>query len=201
MSFKIESGTGNGQELGIDKNKRALTKSHSLNSKEYSSDAGWRFNSGSGLITLTSAAESAVYYFKNNEDYDFVITNVFASAGASTSGTTTFAILKVYFSPTGGTLISNAVAAPSPNNFKIGSANELTATVYKGVTGDTATGGTSSILRFFQIQGETNIPADGIIVPKGQSIAISLTPPASNASLPIVVGISGYVNRPIVSGD
>lgn len=198
MGFSIKSGDS-GEVANVDKLKRLQVKAQAESSKEYAGRKGYRFNASSGELTLTDATEQGAFYIKNNENYDFIITNIFLHTGSSTGGTGSGS-LKVYISPTTGTLISNATAGSSAN-FLIGSANQLNANIYKGL--GTITNGSVGILQYFNpaLSSEKNIAVDGIVLPKGATLAISVTAPTSNTSLKIVTGISGWLQVPEVSGQ
>jgi hypothetical protein len=74
--------------------------------------------------------------------------------------------------------------------------------VYKGVEGDTITGGT-----LFAASGRDVFDAPVVFdaapikLSKGNSIAISYTPPTSNTSQTVIVAATIFVETATVSGD
>lgn len=199
MSFKILSGTGTGKEACVDNTNRVCVRSISESESDESSVQGQRYNINTGDITLTSANESAVLYFKNNEDYEFVINTIIYNIDDSTGGTAAVTV-DVYFKTTGGTIVSGATDVDMNVNLNLASANTLTADAYKGAEGNTQIGGVQAVSSLIQPGGRAAVSLGKVIIPKGQSIAITMTPPSGNTSIKVQAALSGYVATPSVLG-
>lgn len=193
MSEQILDGKGTGNKAQVcDKNRLqtfAISESLSIDAAQN----GENFNINTGAITLTSASESAVLYLKNNEDKDFVIEDVIVILGASTGGTGDLTI-ELIRNPTTGTIISGATDVDVIGNRNFGSSKTLTSDVFKGAEANTLTNGTlfadttrssaSTVVHF---------DADVIVLPKGTSIGVNVTPQPSNTSMSVKVAIIGYL--------
>ena len=199
MGFTILGGNGKGNEAAVDDNHRLCGNNLTEDLGSHASNSGSRYNINSGIVTLTNAAESAVLYFKNNEDSDYIINAVIYNLGASASGTGE-AVVDVFFNTTGGTIVSTALAADMVVNQNLGSSNSLTADIYKGAQGNTQTGGVQAISSLISAGSRAALSLGKIIVPKGKSISVTVTPPTSNTSMAIQVALSGYLATPTVTG-
>jgi len=199
MSFRIVSGKGNGKEATVDDTGRLVTRAITQSESDIATDEQQRYNINTGNITLTSATASAVLYFKNNENYDFEINSFIYAFGPSTGGTGA-ALVDVIFKPTAGTIVSGASAVAVNQNLNLGSANVLSALVYKGAEGNTITDGVTGISSLLSVSSRSVIALGKLVIPKGQSVAVRVTPPTGNTSLILQVAISGYVATPAVFG-
>lgn len=199
MGFSIKSGSGNGKSAEVDNSLRLRCRSIIEEELGHATELGYRYNINTGTITLTSANASAVFYFKNNEDYDFVIESFIYNIDDSTGGTAAVK-MDVYVKNTGGTIISGASDTAINVNLNIGSPNTLVSLAYKGAEANTLTGGTYAISSLIQPGTRAAIPLGKLIIPKGGNVGVIATPPASNTSLPLQVAISGYIAHPDVLG-
>lgn len=192
MSTSIKDGN-NGYIAQVDAQYRIRTFATTEAEETYESFNGNSYNINTGAITLTSANESSVLYIKNNESFPLVISKLFYLIGNSTGGTGDMDITVVR-NPTGGTLISNAVAVDINQNRNFGSSNTLDVLAYKGVEGDTCTGGNDIIFSIFN-QSATRAALDvgTIIIPKGSSIAVQVDPGASNTSLRVAIAAQVFL--------
>ena len=131
----IEDGKGNGNIAEVKDNQKLATESVSIPRKAYIADANelsFMFSTG-GFITLTSG-ESAIMYIQYTGNGHLHIDTI------RTCGTGVQK-WKMYKQSTGGTIVSNAVAAATSNT-NLSSSNQPSSTVYKGAQGYTQTGGT-----------------------------------------------------------
>jgi hypothetical protein len=155
---------------------------------------GKAYNINTGELTLTSANESGVLYFKNNEDNEYIVTGIAVGLGPSTGGASTdIPMVKIIRNPTAGTVISDATDVDINSNRNYGSAETLTADVYKGGEGKTLTGGVDHIL-FYQTANGRLFATITEIIPKGSTLGISITPQASNTSMTCYAAIIGFLN-------
>ena len=193
MAEQILDGTGKGYRMKVDSNNRAQVFAISEGLSIDAAKSGENYNINTGAVTLTSANESAVLYLKNNEDKTFVIEDIIVILGASTGGTGDLTV-EVIRNPTLGTIISGASDVDVIGNRNFGSSRLLTADVYKGAEGNTMTDGTvfsdttrstaSTIVHF---------DADVIVLPKGTSIGVNITPQTSNTSMSVKIAVVGYL--------
>ena len=180
--MKIEDGTGNGNEVKVDDENRMHVHSFGVDIDTASALQGDAFDICSGLITLTSANESALLYIKNNENDDLILSLQFVNLNASTNGVGESTV-KYYINPTGGTIVSGASDAGVINR-KIGDANTLTADVFKGAEANTLTGGSN--IEFPSTGFASSSP---FVLPKGATLGIAIIPPTSNTSMVAAVGL------------
>ena len=188
----IEDGAS-GRTARVNSDNTLATHSINITEAEHASDLGQSYNVNSGLITLTSAAESGVLYFKSNENINVHIDSFIIILGPSTGGSATDTTqVRVYSDPTAGTLISGAVNADTVQNRNVGSSATLDALTYKGATGNTITDGTI-LLESLVSPGSRAVFNIDITVPKGKAIAISYEPNDSNTSMKVMAAFACHI--------
>lgn len=148
------------------------------------------YNVNTGTISLTSGNKSALLYLKNNEDQDLVVDAIIYLIGTNTGGSGD-ALIQVERNPTGGTIVSGA-SAQAPVNRNFGSARTLDSDSYKGAEGNTLTGGTVVVESIFPSTGRYVIAQAGIILQKGNSIGVTVTPPSSTTAQDYQIALSMY---------
>ena len=194
MAYKIEDNTGSCNGLKVDALNRAYVNAVDQTQADFYVRSGHSYNTNTGTINLTNGSESGILYMLNNEDEDIVIPSFIYLLGNSTGGTSTEDIeVKIYKNPTGGTLISGGTDFV-PVNRDFGSANTLGATVKKGAQGSTITGGTVALDSLFPSSGRQVVAVETIL-PKGASVAISVTPRSTNSSMNVQIAIAAYLNK------
>ena len=195
MSVVRIGGSTGGNIVKVDTSQRLHTLAVTVTEDERASVAGDAYNINTGVITLTSANESGVFYFKNNEDRDFDTTALVFAFGASASGSGEIQIM-VEKNPTGGTVVSDASAVAINSNRNFGSSKTLTADVFKGAEGKTFTGADEDHIMVFA-NASTRFQFDIVdTLTKGDSMGILVTPPASNTSMKMYVALLGHLNAP-----
>jgi hypothetical protein len=190
MSEQIIDGTGTGKKVRVDNANRLHT--HSVNETliEYAASQGDSYNINTGTINLTSATESALLYFKNNGNNDVHIASVGYLIGNSTGGTGDLQT-KVIKNPTTGTIISGAVNVGINSNKNAGSSKVMDIDAFKGAEGNTFTDGTDFYYSLLSGAAKTYVIATGtVVLPKGSSIGVSVTPQASNTSMDVQIFMS-----------
>lgn len=147
---------------------------------------GDSYNANTGTITLTTANKSAVFYFKNNGNDEYVIDTLFYLIGNSTGGTGDM-IITVLRNPTAGTIVSGAVDMEMAGvNRNFGSNKTIDGDLYKGAEGNTFTDGSKIIESIFnQSPTRAALNVGAIVLPQGSSIGIEITPAAGNTSLDV----------------
>lgn len=193
--FIVTDGTGsNGANAKVNANNRLYTSSLSTTSPEAAADRGESYHVITGLITLTSANESGVFYLKNNNSIPFRVKSVIGGFGLSTGGAAgDTAVVELLRNPTAGTVVDDATAASIRCNRNFGSSALIqdNALVYKGAEAKTFTDGVSHFLIHAPTANNFEILVDEVL-PLGKSIGVNVTPPASNSSLSSYVGLIGH---------
>ena len=194
MGFEITDGGGKGYSAEVDSENRLRVFSIAEPEVYNASSLGNSYNFNTGVINLTSASKSAVFYIKNNGDSDLIITQLFYLIGNSTAGTGDV-LITVLRNPTTGTIISNAVAMEMDGvNRNFGSSKSLTTDSYKGAEASTFTNGVKIIESIIdQSPTRVSIEVGGLVIPKGSSIGIDITPATSNSSLDVEFAASVYI--------
>ena len=190
MAEQIIDGTGTGRKAKVDAANRLHTHSVTENLIEYAASQGDSYNINTGTIALTSANESSLLYLKNNSDYEIHIASIGYLMGNSTSGTGDV-LTEVLRNPTLGTVVSDAVNASIIQNKNVGNSKELTADIFKGGEGKTFTDGTPFYYSLLAGSARGYVIATGtVVIPKGGSIGIKLTPQTSNSAMNVQVFMS-----------
>lgn len=185
MTFILQDGRS-GRTATVDSNNRLTTFSSVQGEETTEAINGNTYIATTSFISLTSANESGLLYFKNTDTVPWIMSRIFINTG--TSNGTGHWIFKAKKSTTSGTLISGG-SALTPQNLNFGSARELTATVLEGVEGSTTTDGTTVI--------ETLVPSDEtrlliannpLVIEPASTGVFAITPPVSNTSWTIQLG-------------
>lgn len=202
MSNTIEDGTGKGFYAKVDEANRIFTRSVNENEFEHAVRNERSFNVNTEFITISTAGENALLYLKNNGDSDIVLTGWFIGT-ADSAGTATGVgpLVKVYFNPTGGTLISDANPVTLVNR-QAGSNETFDVTAYKASgTGKTITGAISTPV-LFQTQPSAGRVFGNIYlaIKKGSSAAVTYDL-GGLTSIQIYTGFQAYVPESFNFGE
>ena len=193
----INDGAGTGAQARVDNLNRLHTDTKSTSILEYSALKGDAYNFNTGSMTLTTAGESAVGYFQYLDDAPFVIEEILFVIGGTTGGSGE-GTAKIYRNPTGGTIVSGAVPIEVAANRDFSSSKQPVANMYKGAEGNTIIGGTVFTSTSRSSFG-TVITFDGgpIVLRKGNTLAVSWTPPTGNTSQTVKVAATGFTDRSV----
>lgn len=183
MGFEITDGTGKGLSAGVDLNNRLLTNSISETVFQFAAESGDAYFIGTPLINLTNASPSAIFYCENNEDESLILGTFFLTAESTTGGSPNMFRVTWYKNPTSISSGTNTVGL----NQNFGSSNELNASIQYGVQGSTVTGGGVAAILSFPI-GQFNQFDANLVLEKGSSFALVVTPPAGNTSMNVQFG-------------
>jgi len=197
--FSIKNGA-NGNVAKVDSNLRVHTAGVNEELRDHACDSSiaQKYNINTGDITLTDANKTTVLYIKNTGDDDLVITALIYNLGATASGTGDV-VIDVIRNPLTGDIISNtndcAVGPGVSANQNFGSTNTLTGLFYKGATteGVLSDGALTITTRSPSATGRIVIALGAVIIPKGASMGVEYTPPASNTSQIVQFAASCYV--------
>lgn len=192
MSNIIKDGTGEGFTAKVNSENRLFVNAIQISDTSAKAQEGDAYLV-STVINLTSTGESGLFYIKNNEPRDVILTSlgvvVSLATGSAAGSTSSVRLIK---DPTGGTLISAANNAPIANR-NLGSSNTLTANIYEGVQGSTVTGGTDIFVGFL---GHPSgfAQTSSLVLPKGSALALAITPPADTTALSIGIGVTAHLD-------
>lgn len=195
MGTILENGVGDGNKALIDPNNQLHVFSQTRTTTQQATSIGNSYNINTGNIGLTSTTASGVLYFKNEEspvngESSFVVDSI--AIGIDNAGTTaSMANIVVVRNPTGGTLISGASDVEMNQNRNFGSSNSLDSVVYKGVEGNTVTGG-QDIALFYQASGSRGVYSVDFEMPKGSSIAITIDTQTTSGTTNVYAELIGH---------
>jgi hypothetical protein len=193
----------NGNGAKVDDNHRLHTESVNRTVLTEAVFKGEAFNFNTGSMTLTTAGESAIGYLGYEGDYPFVITEIIFIIGAATGTLSGNGVAKIFRNPTTGTIITNADPVEIASNRDFSSSTAVTGDTFKGAEGYTISGGTTfaDTSRSSSFTGTINFDAAPIILRKGNTLALSWTPPTGNTSQDIKVAATGYISGSDVFAD
>ena len=178
----LDDGTGSGSRAKVDSNNRLYTNAISRAEVEQSILIGNGYNINTGLVSITNAGvDNAVWYFKNDGSLDVILFEILIILGTSTGGVGD-GTLKVFRNPTGGTIISGALAVEANVNRNFASSNILDATTYKGATASTLTGGDTFGSTNRSGTAVINFSSTPIVLKTGNSIGITWSAATSNTA-------------------
>ena len=142
------------------------------------------FNLNTGVIGSLATADSAVLYYKHNEDIPIVIDTVVV--GLTDADTNNPHVIKIIRNPKNGTIVSGASAGDISQNRNFDSGLTLVnSTFYKGADGNTFTDGDDYILSYAGENGRSVLPISTVLR-RGNSFGVTITPSLATGT------ISGY---------
>ena len=201
MAQEILDGTGNGKRAGVDVDHRLLVNSVSRTQDEQAALLGLAYNLSTGTVNLTTDGASCVAYIEYTDGHPFVVKEIIIIPSESTGGVGN-ASMQILRNPTAGTIVTNAVPFTAVNNRDFSSSNDLNddANIFKGVEGDTLTGGSTFA---FTTRDNFEIPitfdAANIVLRKGNSLGVCITPPTGNTAQSWVVAIVGFIETATIT--
>jgi hypothetical protein len=177
----IEDGTGGGFRARVSSQNRLSVDANSMDMITVASLGSAAFAGNTGLMTLTSASESALFNLKNNDDNNLVLGALTIHATASTGGSG-LARFRFWKNISGGTIISNATPMDARFNLNLGSSVTLAADIFKGGEGVTQTGGVTLGDAILTLPTRTTLVTGGVVLPRGASYGVTVVPPTGNTS-------------------
>lgn len=188
MEIMIKNGN-TGDIAKVDERKRLYVNAVGFTGTQSATTDGRSFNINTGWITITQ--ESAIMYFKNDEDTDFVIDAI--ALGVKDGDTSDIGSLYVVRNPQNGNIISNAVAVDMLQNRNFGSSAVLknTTFAYKGADGNTFTDGMDIALFAQNDRGRLFATVD-FDLPRGSAIGLRFDPSLATGSVEIYAALIGY---------
>lgn len=193
--MRISDGKGRGYEAQVGSNNRLWTQTIQESEELHAIEEGNGYNINTGSITFSAAG--TFLYVKNTGDDDIVVAAIAVGAGSGT--TSDIGEITVISNPTGGDLISDATAVDINVNRNVGSSKTLSATVYKGKSAGTITGGSDAIL-FYHGTSSRLFGTINLTIPKGKSIAVKYDPKLSSGSIKAYCALVVYTKSQEIEG-
>lgn len=193
----------NGNGAKVDSNNRLHTESVNRTVLTEAVFKGEAFNFNTGAITLTTGGESALLYLSYDGSDPFVVTEIIFIIGSASGTLTSDGTAKILRNPTGGTIVSGAVNIDIAANREFSSSITVSGDLFKGAEGNTITGGTTfaDTTRSSGFTGTINFDAAPIVLRKGNTLAVTWTPPAGNTSQVVKIASTGYISGSDVFQD
>ncbi len=186
----IDDGKGRGFRAGVDQTGRLEVASATFSEELLSTYSGDAFGLGTGTVSFTSSTQSAILYVKNEDPRPLVLDRVRVMLGTATGGSGDWRI-SFQRNPTAGTIVSNALAS-GVTNLNHGSNISPDAIAYRGVQGDTLTGGTGGSFPIKATGDGQVIFPFGRVLPTGSSFWIILTPPPGTTAADVYCVLRAY---------
>lgn len=184
MGFQIQDGTGSSKKAKVSNSNKLSVESVIRSEREEEGILGEAYNVSTGFVRLTSANQSSVLYFKNNEDVDLIVTEFLFAVRDSTGGTTRHIRVDIIKNPI--SMGSGSGTDLNISNINFGSSNTVNSDSEIGQEGSTLNNGTTYLLLVAPLDNLTTEVASTII-PKGSSIGVNVVPPTSNTALEVNV--------------
>ena len=167
---EICDGTGDGYSAKVNSDNQLFTFSTTeteVTTISRQNEDAYIFATGAITEITTTATETGFFYFKNTSETKKLYIHSIRTCGEQIQK------WRLYKNATAGTLITNAVAGNN-NNMNISGSKTASADVYKGVDGDTVSGGTM-MEHWINDVGHSEEFFDGsLILSKNDSLALSL---------------------------
>jgi len=184
MGFQIQDGTGSSKKAKVGSSNKLSVESVIRSEREEGGILGEAYNVSTDFVRLTSANQSSVLYFKNNEDVDLIVTEFLFAVRDSTGGTTRHIRVDIIKNPI--SMGSGSGTDLNISNINFGSSNTVNSDSEIGQEGSTLNNGTTYLLLVAPLDNLTTEVASTII-PKGSSIGVNVVPPTSNTALEVNV--------------
>lgn len=186
MGFQIQDGTGSSKKAKVSSSNKLSVESVIRSEREEVGILGESYNVSTGFVRLTSANQSSVLYFKNNEDVDLIVTEFLFAVRDSTGGTTRHIRVDIIKNP--ASMSSGSGTDLNISNINFGSSNTVNSDSEIGQEGSTLNRGTTYLLLVAPVDDLTT-EVSSTIIPKGSSIGVNVVPPTSNTALDVNVEI------------
>ena len=187
----IKDGAGSGDVAEVDSTNRLRTRNVSDSSVEEAFKDGRAFIFSSLPVTLTSDCISYIMFLQNDCTRDMFaflqLTDFGQSVDCMCAVLTSDYQSSFILCPTGN--IVNCGAVGFIANLNLGSGLSATAVGRRGAEGTTACGFANT--GFFTGPGRLEVP-NLLVIPKGKSFAVAVTPPTGNVSMRAQVTVKFY---------
>ena len=194
MATTIEDGTGSGFSVKVDGDNRLFSRSITETEFDHAVRNGVSFNVNTEFISITGSSETPIMYLKSNEDSDVILSAWFIGTDNASGTPSRSGLMRVYFNPTAGSIISSGTDV-TPVNRQGGSSNTIDLDVKSGGDGFTATGYDSTPI-LYQTQGASARAFGNVqlALKKGSSVVITYLP---NGAQPVEIytGFQLYISE------
>lgn len=191
MSINQIQGGNNPQQVAhVTVEGRLLTKTVALDAQQDAAEHGNTYNVDTGVFTLTDDAETPVLFLCNvGEDVSIKLSRLSLTAGPSAGGAGQV-LASLHTNITGGSIVTDPEAPFK--NLNVTSPKTPMATARRGVTGSTFVSGNSEPVLRALFPGAPLFavaPYDHVVIPRGGSVLIAITPPPGNTSMTIMASL------------
>lgn len=181
----------------VDKTFRLLTRTVAENSFVDAAKRGEGFGVLTSDITLTTAGESALLYYQNDEPYNMIVQQVDLSISDSLAGAAlnTRNTCTLYLHPGIGVGMTGGTGTPAfVSNAIVGAPAQFENTSEQGQQGAVITGSPAGIPIRAKSGQTLTFPLLGIL-PKGAVAAFSFIPPVGNTNIKVSIAINAYLDK------
>ena len=194
MATTIEDGTGRGFSAKVDSENRFFSRAITETEFDHAVRKGLSFNVNTEFLTITGSSETPIMYLKSNEDLDVVLAAWFIGTDNASGTPSRSGLMRVYFNPTAGSIISSGTDV-TPVNRQGGSSNTIDLDVKSGGDGFTVTGFNSTPI-LYQTQGASARTFGNVqlALKKGSSVVVTYLP---NGAQPVEIytGFQLYISE------
>lgn len=192
LKMILNSGAGKNYSAEVDVTNKLAVRSITESESVESTDLGNAYNINTGTIGLTSSTESAILYYKHNEDQPIIIEAL--AVGIGSAGTVTdSSVITLIKNPTTGTIISGASAVDMNENRNFSSSNTLlNSLAYKGAEGNTFTDG-DDVGIFYQSAGGRLFASINFELRKGNSIGVKIDTNTSSGTTNVYAALVAFL--------
>jgi hypothetical protein len=189
MSTTIQDGSGKGYQAKVDETNRLSIRGVTEDIQLESTVNGDNYFVGTPFLTQTSATENGLLFFTSSEDFSLFAKTFSSEARYSTGGTFQNYLINIYIGIPESSLTGSWIDF-TPPNLNFGSSKTLAGTFkYGNPAGATGFSGSPKIQLAFPINVYNQV-ATNLIVQKGQTVLLTVTPPTSNTSMPVQFGLA-----------
>lgn len=183
----IRDGTGGGYSAEVSSDNKLRVRAISETRNQHSVEIGDAYNINTGDISSLANGESALLYFKNNEDTDFTVDAI--AVGIKDATGSNVHTVTVVRDPTSASF-STDVDMNANRNF--GSAKTLqNSLAYKGADAATLTGGTDAA-QFYMNESNRLFATVDFVIPKGTAMGVKLDLSLSSGTTTAYVALIGH---------
>lgn len=189
MATTIQDGSGKGFQTKVDETNRLFTRSINEDLQLEAAINGDNYFVGTPYLTQTSATENGLLFFQSSEDMPLFATTFSSQARYTTGGAFNNYLINIYVGIAESSLTGTWVDF-TPPNLNFGSSKTLSGTFkYGSPAGATGFTGTPRIQLAFPINVYNQINTN-LIIQKGQTVLLTVTPPTSNTAMPVQFGLA-----------
>ena len=195
---QLQGGNNPNNTAHVDAGGRLQTSTVNTEEQEHAAANGDTYNIDTGVITLTTDAETPVLYLKNTGEARVIKLSRLSLTTLASTGGTGPVIASLHVNITGGT-ITTATPAPT-KNFNVTSAKTLAVDARRGMTGGTFVSGAAEPTLRAMFPGAPVFavaPYDHVVIPQGGSVCVVITPPTGNTSMVLLASLIAFLSESV----